>query len=342
MGSVASAPKMSVIVITPDNFDTVRRILAALRRQTAAHELEIVFVSPDPVPAGLTDSDVEPFCCHRSVATDDTSSTARMRALGTEAASAPVVAFCEDHCFPAPGWAQALIARHEQNWAGVGAVVENANPGSSISWSNLIIEYGDWLAPHDAGPIHHIGGHNSSYKREVLVALGEVLESKLEAESTMQWELAQTGHRFFLEPEARIFHTNMEMLWASLHGQFSGGRLFAANRCRGWPLARRGLYCAASPLIPMVRLAKCLSTLRRIGCLWMLPRLLPSLALLLLANGIGEMFGYGLGPGKSVQSVTEIEFHRERFTRRGARRVGNDPAPEADNRVGPRSGEVVR
>ncbi|MEJ2086573.1 MAG: glycosyltransferase [Acidobacteriota bacterium] len=325
---------MSVIVISPDNFDTVRRILAALRRQTVAHELEIVFVSPDSEPAGLTESDVEPFRCHRSVATDDTTSTARMRALGTELASAPIIAFCEDHCFPAPDWARALIARHEGPWAGVGAVVENANPRTAVSWSNLLIEYGDWLAPHQGGPIHHIGGHNSSYKREVLLAFAEGLGSKLEAESTMQWELAQAGHRFYLEPAARLFHTNMEILGASVRSQFNGGRLFAANRCKEWRPPKRGLYFVGSPLIPLVRLAKCLASLRRIGCLWMVPRLLPSLGLLLLANGIGEMFGYGLGAGRSVQKVTEIEFHRERFTRRRERALDNDPAVAANNRLG--------
>ncbi len=316
MVSIESMPKMSVVVIMPDEFDTVRRIVSALRRQTAAADLEIVLVSPDSEPTGFTVADVDGFSSWRSVQADDVTSTAHMRALGTQAATAPIVAFCEDHCFPAPEWAEALIARHCEDWAGVGAGVENANPKTSISWSNLIIEYGDWLEPCQPGPIHHIGGHNSSYKRDVLLGYGPLLSKKLEAESTMQWDLASAGHRFFLEPKARIFHTNFELFFSSLRCHFNGSRLFASNRRQNWGLFRRTTYFFGSPLIPLVRLSKCIGSLRRIGRLSMLPRLFPSLISMLLAGGIGEMFGYGFGPGGSVEYVTGIEFHRERFLRR--------------------------
>ncbi len=315
MDGFETNPKMSVIVITPDDFTTVRRIVSALRRQTSAADLEIVFVSPDDVPAGFEAADVEAFSCWKSVQTHDITSSAHMRTLGAQAATAPVVAFCEDHCFPAPEWAEALLARHAEDWAGVGAVVENANPKYAISWSNLLVEYGDWLAPRPAGPVHHIGGHNSCYKREVLLAYGSSLSTMLEAESTMQWDLAQTGHRFYLEPKAKIFHTNMEMIGPSLRSHFNGGRLFASNRRRDWGLGRRLVYFSCAPLIPLVRLFRCSRTLQQIGRVSMLPRLFPSLVSLLVASGIGEMFGYGMGPGGSVEYTADIEFHRERFLR---------------------------
>jgi hypothetical protein len=314
MNSFEANPKMSVIVITPDDFTTVRRIVSALSRQTSAADLEIVFVSPDDAPAGLEAADVESFSCWKSVRTDDITSSAHMRALGTEAATTPIVAFCEDHCFPAPEWAEALLARHVEDWAGVGAVVENANPRSTISWSNLLVEYGDWLAPRPAGPIHHIGGHNSCYKRDLLLDYGSSLSDTLEAESTMQWDLAEKGHRFYLESKARIFHTNMEMFVASLQCHFNGGRLFASNRRRVWGLGHRLAYFVGAPLIPLVRLLKCTRALQQTGRLSMLPGLFPSLLSLLVASGIGEMFGYGFGPGKSVEFTTDIEFrYRERF-----------------------------
>lgn len=208
------------------------------------------------------------------------------------------------------------MSRHREDWAGVGAVVENANPKTAVSWSNLVVEYGDWLAPGQQGPIHHIGGHNSCYKLDVLLGYGPLLSEKLEAESTMQWDLASAGHRFFLEPKARIFHTNFELFFSSLRSHFNGSRLFASNRRRDWPHYRRASYFFASPLIPIVRLVKCVGALRRTGHLSMLPRLFPSLISLLMAAGVGEMFGYGFGPGKSVEYVTGIEFHRERFLHR--------------------------
>jgi hypothetical protein len=150
----------------------------------------------------------------------------------------------------------------------------------------------------------------------VLLGYGPLLSKKLEAESTMQWDLASAGHRFFLEPKARIFHTNFELFFASLRCHFNGSRLFASNRRRNWGLCRQTTYFFGSPLIPLVRLVKCIGSLRRIGRLTMLPRLSPSLISLLLAGGVGEMFGYGFGPGQSVEYLTGIEFHRERFLRR--------------------------
>lgn len=317
-------PEMSVVVITPDDYATVRRIVSALRRQSVADRLEIVFVTPDPESVGPSADEVAAFQGWKAVATETTTSTAHMRAVGTRAATAPVVAFCEDHCFPSPGWAKALISRHVEDWAGVGAVVENANPRTAISWANLTIEYGDWLAPRAAGPVHHIGGHNSSYKRDLLLQYGNSLTARLEAESTLQWSLARQGHHFYLEPKARIFHTNMEMLGPSLRTQFNGGRLFAANRRKAWGLPQRALYIAGTPLIPAVRLMRCLGHLRRTGRTWMIPRVLPPLVAVLAASGLGEFFGYAIGPGRSAEFITEIEFHRDRFLRRGDSRRRSD------------------
>ena len=306
---------MSVVVITIDDFETVRRIVSALRRQTVASQLEVVFVGPTSPPSGFAAEDVEGFAAWQSVAAEDLSSTAHMRALGTLAANAPIVAFCEDHCFPAPEWAATLISRHREDWAGVGAVVENANPRTALSWSNLLIEYGDWLAPHPSGPIHHIGGHNSSYKRRILVEIGPLLPAKLEAESTLQWELAESGHRFFLDEDARIFHMNMELFWESLKSHFNGSRLFAGNRRRDWTSLKRAIYFCGSPLIPLVRLVKSTANLQRTQRLAKLPGLLPTLLPLLMSAGLGEMVGYGFGPGRSGAYVTSIEFHRDRYLR---------------------------
>ena len=43
--------------------------------------------------------------------------------------------------------------------------------------------------------------------------------------------------------------------------------------------------------------------------------LLPTLATFLIADGLGEMFGYAFGPGDSMAYLSDIEFHRERFLR---------------------------
>ena len=60
-------------------------------------------------------------------------------------AHAPIVALAEDHCFPEPGWADALIRAHQGPWAVVGPVVRNANPATIVSWCDFVIGYGPWM-----------------------------------------------------------------------------------------------------------------------------------------------------------------------------------------------------
>src|SRR5205823_2114181 len=123
-------------------------------------------------------------------------------------ASAPVVVFCEDHAFPEPGWAVALIDAHRGPYAAVGPVIVNANPRSLISDADCLIGYGPWLHPSPGGEMSHLPGHNSSYKRASLLEYGDRLPSMLEAETVLHWDLRARGLRLYLEPRARLAHTN--------------------------------------------------------------------------------------------------------------------------------------
>jgi Glycosyl transferase family 2 len=76
---------------------------------------------------GLEESELRDFLQFRVVEVGTINSTARARATGVRHASAPVVALTEDHAYPAPGWAEALINAHKEGWAAVGPVMANAN-----------------------------------------------------------------------------------------------------------------------------------------------------------------------------------------------------------------------
>jgi len=94
-------------------------------------------------------------------------------------ARARIVAFGEDHCFPEPGWADALLEAHQGPHAVVAPVFLNANPGSTVSWCDFLIGYGAWMAPVAGGLRPFPPGHNSSYKRDELLAYGDRLEEAL-------------------------------------------------------------------------------------------------------------------------------------------------------------------
>jgi hypothetical protein len=324
------SPSMSVVVITPDRYATVRKTLRHLRAQKARGSLEIIIVVPSAEGLDLDASEMRDFLRCKVVEVGHMSSTARARAAGVRAASAPVVAFAEDHAYPAPGWAKALIERHREAWAAVGPVMANANPRSVTSWANLLIEYAQWLAPAEGGEREHLPGHNGSYKRAVLVEYGERLEAMLDAESILHWDLRAKGHRLYLEPQARTFHQNFTAPAPSLVLRFNGGRLFASSRAMGWPAWRRALFAFASPLIPAVRCLRITRELFKPGRpRRLLPRLLPALVVGLVFDGAGELAGYAFGAGRAMAKLSDMEFHRERYMAANDRRETGGERAEA-------------
>jgi hypothetical protein len=52
----------------------------------------------------------------------------------------------------------------------------------------------------------------------------------------------------------------------------------------------------------------------------MMPRLLPALLVGLAFDGAGEGVGYAFGPGGAMAKLSDMEFHRDRFTAEGERR----------------------
>jgi hypothetical protein len=309
---------MSVIVITPDRYETVRKTIRHLRAQRIRDRLEIVLVAPSLEGLGPDEKELSDFHQYSVVAVGDMRSTARARAAGVRKASAPIVAFAEDHAFPAPGWAEALVNAHRQEWAAVGPVMANANPKSLTSWANLLVEYGPWLEPLAGGEAEHLPGHNGSYKRELLLEYGERLEEMLDAETILQWDLRRRGHRLYLEPGARTFHENFTAPLSSSVLRFYGGRLFAASRARHWPAWRRLLFTCGSPLIPLVRFSRLVRELGQDGrpC-HLLPRVAPMLFAALVFDGAGEMVGYAFGAGRAMAVLSDMEFHRQRYMKKG-------------------------
>jgi hypothetical protein len=331
-----NAAEMSVVLVTPDNFETVRQTVRHLRAQAERARIELVFVAPDAAAFGLDEREVRDFFGHQLIGVGSMSSTARGRAAGVRTASAPVVAFAEDHAFPREGWAGALLARHAGAWAAVAPVMANANPRSAVSWANLLIEYAPWLEPTEGGEREHLPGHNGSYKRDVLLDYGERLEAMLDAESVLHWDLRARGHGLYLEARARTLHLNFTDARASAVLRFHGGRLFAASRARSWTVGKRLAFVAGSPLIPLVRFARIARVARRALPATANTVAVLSLVLLALAcDGAGELVGYSAGAGRAMAKLSDMEFKRERFMRRTrGDDVGGDNAARQTQLVG--------
>lgn len=304
--------KLAAIVIIPDRFETVARTLCALESQTVALEMQVVFVTP--AQAGVTiPPDLQgAFHSVRVVQAQSVAYAAAM-AEGVRAARAPIIAFTEDHAFPAPNWAERLIAAHREGYAVVGPAMRCGNPGTLVSLADFYIGYGKWAVPVFSGPQNFLMAHNASYKRDVLMEYGDALEAKLNAETALQFELAQRGEKFWLEAATQTTHLNFERPGIWIRALVYNGRSFAAQRAEQWHIAKRAMYALASPLIPAVRFRR----VRRDVLRGNLPavlrwRLYGMIAAGLCLDAVGQGMGYALGAGETAKTAMDIEFHRER------------------------------
>ena len=320
----AEAPLLSVVLVTPDSYATVRTTIRHLLRQALRDQLELVLVVPRQEGLHANSEELSEFTFHQIVEVGQIRSIAHANCAGIRKARADIVVLSEDHAFPAPGWAEALVKAHQSPWAAVGPVIRNGNPRSVVSWADLLIAYAPWLYPGHKGERDHLPGHNSSYKKAFLLGYGPQLEEMMEAESVLHWDLRQKGHQLLLEPEAQIAHLNFGRLSSWLQAQFYSGRVFAASRAKAWGLGRRLMYGLASPLIPLIRIKRIVGEARGSGSWSHVPRgVLPMLLLGLFASASGEMMGYVAGHGNARPKLAEFEFHRVRHL--GASDAGNQP-----------------
>lgn len=309
---------ISVVLITPDSFETIRRTVGFLSRQSIRDRVELIVVAPRDATIGVDAALVAPLAAVQIVRLTSLSPTGPARAAAVRAARAPIVAFAEEHCFPAPRWAESFVEAHRGAYAAVGPAMSNANPDTIVSWADLVIGYGPWMAPVPGGEVEYLPGHNSSYKRDVLMEYDEQLDALMEAETVLQWDLRRKGKRLLLEPAAQAAHTNFG-LWSSwIPVMFLNGRAFADTRSSRWSLVRRLAFAAASPLIPFVRLSRAVRHAHRVNPAWsFLLRVVPVLSVGLIVDAAGQMVGYAFGAGAAYEKLAAYEWHRIEHTPRG-------------------------
>lgn len=313
---------MTVVSSTTVGYAAIRTTVAHLRRQTVAGRLELVMVGPTVEALAGPEEELAGFGEVVRVGVGPVQSIAHANAAGVRRARGRVVALTEDHCFPEPEWAEALLRAHEEDWAVVGPVMVNGNPGSMVSEADFVIGYGPWMAPMGPEEMSFLPGHNSCYRRDALMALGGRLERLLEAETVLHMEWVAQGRRMRVEPGARARHVNYSLWRSWVPVQVIAGRLFGGMRAATWPRRRQLFFAAASPLIPLVRLWRVAGEFRRPGrSYWRLARMAPALVIGLALDGVGQFLGYAVGPGDAMARLARYEFNRVEHVREADRGV---------------------
>jgi hypothetical protein len=311
---------LSVILIATDKYSLIRTAVRNLTRQVGG-PIELVIAAPRAFSASISADDrkdLSSFARWQHVVIPDGTSFDAARAAAVQAATSPVIAFTEDHSFPQPGWASAMVGAFHDGVSVVGPVVENGNPQTITSRANFLLEYGEWMPPGRADGHSHLPGHNSAYRRDVLVALGDNLTTMIEAESVLHWQLGREGHRLLQEPRAVTRHINFSRALPSLALRYHLGRMFAARRAADWSLPKRLAYAAAFPLVAAVRMVRVARMGQGARAIASVAGALPMVGLMVTISSLGEAVGnVTRAGGSSSDYLSDIEHDRSRFMREG-------------------------
>ncbi|HUP19079.1 MAG TPA: hypothetical protein VM778_03900 [Gemmatimonadota bacterium] len=311
-------PALSVVLVT-DRYETIRTVIAHLRRQTVRERLEIVIVAP-PGQAVKAEGgeELEGFAAAR-VVEGSIIPLARARATGVRAASAPLVFIGETHSYPRPDCMERFLHARAEGWPVVVPGFANANPDGALSWASFVVDYAGWWEGLPPGEIEHAPCYNTACDRSALLEFGDRLENAFSHGDDFLEGLHRRGHRIYFEPAAIVEHLNGSTR-ASLKPRYGIGRMRGADRGERWPASRRAVYVFGAPLIPAVLFWRLRASLGLLRKRTRLPRgTLPAVAGVLAIAACGEMVGYAMGAAPGIgEKVDDFEIHKLRFTPAGA------------------------
>ncbi len=324
----AAGPSLSVVIAATDS---ARAVESCLRSLGHSDRVEVIVVAacdrvaPEVPPPGVRWIAAEPGC-----------GVPRLRRLGLERASAPVVAFTEDSCRLEAGWREAwLDAFRDPTVLAATGPVEHAQGGSIVDWAVFFCEYAPFLRPHAGtasieflGQGDRLAGNNFTARRAwLLEANGEddgVHEHALPTQIT-----ARSG-RVVRVSGAVALHARCYSAREALADRLRFGLDFGRLRAASEPGGRRIAATVLGPAILPIQLAKLAVTMaRNRRHLARFVAASPVTTALLTTWSVGEWLGWMLGPRRPP---APRPAGRRRGT--GARPDGPAPGPAATPRPG--------
>lgn len=296
-------PVLSVVIASVNGWDVLGPTLDALDAQPERGWMEVVVV--DAV-GGETREHLRmraPRVELIEVDPDDHPSIPVLRYRGVERTRGELVAILEDHGEVAPDWARALIDAHRDNpWAAVGGAVENGRDGL-VNWAAFFCEYTPYMTPVAEGEHADLPGNNIAYKRPYLLRHAKELE-KGRWESWINDKLRADGAPIASTNAAVVRHIKPFRLGHFLVQRFHFARSYAGMRRVDQSPTKRLVYGLGSLALPAVLMARVTRTaLAKRRHLGRFAAALPLIALFLTVGAYGEMLGYLLGPGTSLERV---------------------------------------
>ena len=254
---------VSIVICSLNGAPGVDRLLRDLAAQTIAQALEIVVVDD-----GSTDDTSAVARSHGAVVIrhEVNRGLSAARNSGVRAASAPIVAFLDDDCRPAPDWAERLLSAYDEDVMGVGSrIVPTSGPGilgrylernnplspleldlgrsESLPYRFLLYLRRGWAspAPGERRAVYSLVGAGMSFRRQVLLDV-ELFDTRFtfgaeELDLCRRLSRRHPDAKLVLEPNARVVHEFEPSLRDMLRRSRAYGR-GSARMYRKWSAVR--------------------------------------------------------------------------------------------------------
>lgn len=290
---------LSVVIASVNGWDVLEPTLEALDAQPERGRMEVIVVE------AIGGEVRERLRAHRPavvVIEAERQPIPKLRHLGVCQAKGRLVAILEDHGQVSEDWAASIFEAHEGPWAAVGGAVENGKRGL-VNWAVFFCEYTPYMKPVAEGASDDLPGNNIAYKRPHLMKHAHVLADG-KWESWINDRLRADGVPIASTNAMVVQHIKTFKLGYFLVQRFHFARSYAGMRRvdQSWP--QRLVYGFGSLALPAMLMARVTRTVFRKGRhLEKFATAAPLVATFLSVGAFGEMIGYLIGPGSSLEKV---------------------------------------
>jgi hypothetical protein len=296
-----AAPRFSVIITSAASLQEVLTCLSTIIQQSCSQRLEIIvsYSADDASPETIATDYPDVICLRLPRATP----LPRLLGVALARATGEIVAITDASCGIDAHWVSAILQAHAGPYPIIGGAVEPDGLRTLVDWAAYFCDYGQFMLPLTEGVVNEVPGNNISIKRWALARGREFVEGEF---WKTYWcrRMQAEGSSLYTAPSIVVYYRKSFRLWQYLVHRFHNGRCFAGMRLSQFSQVVRGVYVAASPVLPIlfcVRILRAVLPKRRYS-----GRLLYSFPIIVLATAswaLGECVGYLLGPGVSCRHV---------------------------------------